>query len=163
MNRTCLHTGKLKWLVRLPNGSGVSREVPAPFCERPKGKFLRSTHHTNSSFCQVELIFGTKVAKIVDAVTKISFNHLLSKEATFCKINTFNGFDCANNLNKKSITIKVVDRLHNMQTIQYIKSVEKQKNIAKETIQFYIPLARYVGLHAIAQELQDIAIKTLNV
>jgi len=118
---------------------------------------------TNSSFCQVELIFGTKVAKIVDMITKISVNHLLSKEATFCKINTLDEFNHVNNLNKKAITIKVIDRLHNMQTIQHIKSVEKQKNIAKETIQFYIPLARYVGLHAVAQELQDIAIKTLNV
>ena len=30
---------------RLPNGSGVSREAPAPFCERPEGKFLWPTHH----------------------------------------------------------------------------------------------------------------------
>ncbi len=117
---------------------------------------------TESSFCQIQLLFGTKIAKIVDTVTKISFNHLLSKEETFYKINTFNGFHRLNNLNKKSTTIKVIDRLHNMQTIQYIKSVEKQKNIAKETIQFYIPLARYVGLHVIAQELQDIATNVLN-
>jgi hypothetical protein len=30
--------------VRLLNGSGVSREAPAPFCERLAGKFRRSTH-----------------------------------------------------------------------------------------------------------------------
>jgi hypothetical protein len=31
--------------ARLPDGSGVSREAPAPFCERPEVKFLRPTHH----------------------------------------------------------------------------------------------------------------------
>ena len=33
---------------RLLNGSGVSREAPAPFCEGPEGKFLWSTHHQES-------------------------------------------------------------------------------------------------------------------
>ena len=40
-----MYTGATECKERLPNGSGVSREAPAPFCERPKGKFLRPTHH----------------------------------------------------------------------------------------------------------------------
>lgn len=35
----------MEWKERLPNGSGVSREAPAPFCERPEGQFLWPTHH----------------------------------------------------------------------------------------------------------------------
>jgi len=111
---------------------------------------------TDSHLSQIELIFGTKVAEIVNALTKISFNLLLSKEETFNKINLFQDSQ------KKAITIKVIDRLHNIRTINYIKSVEKQKRIAKETMQFYIPLAKYANLHLIAQELQDSVIKILN-
>ena len=40
-----MYTGATECKERLPNGSGVSREAPAPFCERPEGKFLRPTHH----------------------------------------------------------------------------------------------------------------------
>jgi len=40
-----LYTGKRVWKVRLPNGSGMSREVHVPFCERPGGRFPRPTHH----------------------------------------------------------------------------------------------------------------------
>lgn len=40
-----MYTGATECKERLPNGSGVSREAPAPFCEGPEGKFLRSTHH----------------------------------------------------------------------------------------------------------------------
>lgn len=111
---------------------------------------------TDSHFSQIELIFGSKVAEIVNAITKISFNLLLSKEETFNKINLFQ------DLQKKAITIKIIDRLHNIRTICYITSVEKQKRIAKETMQFYIPLAKYANLHLIAQELQEAVIKILN-
>ena len=38
--------------MRLPNGSGVSREAPAPFCEGLTGKFRGSTHH----LCEVVLL-----------------------------------------------------------------------------------------------------------
>lgn len=111
---------------------------------------------TDSHLSQIELIFGTKVAEIVNALTKISFNLLLSKEETFNKINIFQ------DVQKKAITIKVIDRLHNIRTIGYVMPVEKQKRIAKETMQFYIPLAKYANLHLIAQELQDTVIKILN-
>ena len=50
-----------------------------------------------------------------------------------------------------------------MRTIKYIKSVEKQKKIALETLQIFIPIARYVGIKEIETELQTLAIQTLNI
>ncbi len=38
--------GELVWKVRLPNGSGMSREAHVPFYERPRGRFPRPTHHS---------------------------------------------------------------------------------------------------------------------
>lgn len=117
---------------------------------------------TDTSFTQIEFLFGSKIAKIVDTVTKISSNYLLTKEEVFNKINAFNGFSGKNDLNKQAAAIKVIDRLHNMRTIKYINSIDKQKYISKETIQFYVPLAKYVNLYSIAQELSSLAIKVLN-
>ena len=44
-----------------------------------------------------------------------------------------------------------------------MRSIEKQKIIAKETIQSYIPFAKYAGLHIIADELETLATKILNI
>ena len=63
-------------------------------------------------------------------------------------------------LEKKAATIKVIDRLHNMRTISYMP-VKKQKLIAIETLQFYIPLAKYASMLFVAQELQAIIAKIL--
>lgn len=111
---------------------------------------------TKSYYSQIELLFGSQVAQIVEAISKISCNFLLSKEETFYKINSLK------DPKKRAITIKVIDRLHNMRTISYIKSIEKQKRIAKETLQIYIPLAKYANLLSIAEELQELVIKVLN-
>lgn len=117
---------------------------------------------TDSSYNQIEFIFGSEVAKIVDAVTHIKCDLLLSKEEIFYKIAGFNELKKSNNLNKKIMLIKSIDRLHNMRTIKYLQPIDRQKKLAKETLQFYIHLARYAGLDLIAMELQSIAIKVLN-
>ncbi len=111
---------------------------------------------THASLIQIKFIFGEQVAKIVHILTKMDFDHQLSKEEVFYKINTFK------DINKKATTIKIIDRLHNMRTIAHIKSKQKQKRIAKETLQFYIPLAKYADLPLIAEELQSIVSKILN-
>ncbi len=111
---------------------------------------------TESFLEQIELIFGKKVAKIVDAVSKITCDYQLSKEEVFYKITNFLDIE------RIATTIKVIDRLHNMRTIHYIKSIEKQKRIARETLQFYIPLAKSIGLLEIARELKNITVQVLN-
>lgn len=117
---------------------------------------------TDVSLNQIELIFGSEVAKIVDGVTNIKCNFLLSKEEFFYKIARFNTTKKSTNLNKKIMLIKTIDRLHNMRTIKYLDSIDKQKKLAKETLHFYIHLARCAKLDLIAMELQFIAISTLN-
>ena len=116
---------------------------------------------TNFSLNQIKFLFGKETALLVDQLTKLDSNTLvkfkLSDEESSYKLIHLNEND------KKVFTIKLCDRLHNMRTIQYIKSIKKQKKIALETLQTFIPIARYVNVKNIELELQTLAIKTLNI
>lgn len=115
---------------------------------------------TNFSLNQINFLFGKEVALLVDRLTKIDTNTTmkfkLSDEESSYKLIHLDDND------KKVFAIKLSDRLDNMRTIQYIKSIEKQKKIALETIQVFIPMAKYIGLKTIELELQNLAIATLN-
>src|ERR1700751_4839731 len=58
--------------------------------------------------------------------------------------------------------VKLADRLHNMRTLQYLKSQEKRERIARETLDIYGPLARSIGCHRICTELEELAFEHLN-
>ena len=113
---------------------------------------------TDSSLIQIELIFGKRIAEIVDAVTKITMDYKLSPEEVLYKLN----MSSIQDINKKALLIKLVDRLHNIRTIQHIKSIDKRKRIAQETIEIYVPLAKRINLIKIEQELFDTSNKILN-
>ena len=116
---------------------------------------------TNFSINQIKFLFGKEISLLVDRLTKLDNNCVvkfkLSDEESSYKLVNINESD------KKVFVIKLCDRLHNMRTIKYIKSIEKRKKIALETLQIFIPIARYVGIKEIEMELKYLAIKTLNV
>jgi (p)ppGpp synthase/HD superfamily hydrolase len=58
--------------------------------------------------------------------------------------------------------VKLADRLHNMRTIEGHTSVDKQKKIASETLQFLVPIARHLNLHLIAKELQQLSFQVMH-
>ena len=54
------------------------------------------------------------------------------------------------------IIIKLADRLHNMQTLQF-KSPEKQQKIARETLEVFAPMADQLGMGRVLMELEELA------
>lgn len=63
---------------------------------------------------------------------------------------------------KRALYVKIADRMHNMRTIEGHKTDEKKKNISKETLSFFVPLAKSLGLVNAANELLEISTRVLN-
>ena len=107
----------------------------------------------------IEKEFGSDVAHLVDGVTKISNLHFDSKEeATNANIRRI-----INSLNEdvRIIIIKLCDRLHNMQTLQY-KAPEKQIRSANETLNIFVPLAYFIGAFPMKCRLEDLCLLYLD-
>jgi (p)ppGpp synthase/HD superfamily hydrolase len=63
---------------------------------------------------------------------------------------------------ERVLYVKLADRLHNMRTIEGHTSIDKQKSIASKTLQFFVPIARYLKLHPIEKELQQLAFQVMG-
>ena len=104
----------------------------------------------------IENIFGPKIAKIVDGLTKISggiFGDQASAQAeNFKKLLLTMSDDI------RVILIKIADRLHNMRTLGSMLP-NKQFKIAGETLYIYAPLANRLGLYKIKTELENLSFK----
>lgn len=104
----------------------------------------------------IENKFGKTVSRIVDGLTKISS---LSKEADVStQAENFRKMLLTLNDDVRVIIIKIADRLHNMQTMDSMRS-DKQEKIASETLYIYAPLAHRIGLYNIKSELEDLGLK----
>ena len=97
-------------------------------------------------------MFGDKVAKIVDGLTKLSGDFDSRQALTLKKILMTLSDDV------RVILIKLADRLHNMQTLDSMLPHKKIK-IAGETLFLYVPLAHRLGLHAIKNDLEELSFK----
>ena len=110
---------------------------------------------TDYSLEDIDRIFGSKVARIIDGLTKIEdmFDKNLSLQAeNFRKMLLTLSDDV------RVILIKLADRLHNMRTLESMTK-PKQLKIASETIYLYAPLAHRLGLYSIKTELEDLGLK----
>lgn len=104
----------------------------------------------------IEDYFGKEVAELVDGVTKISQIQLKTSEDS--KVENLRKMILAMSKDIRVILIKLADRYHNMQTLNFLSS-ERQLEIAKETFEIYAPLAHRMGMEWIKGELEDEAFK----
>ncbi len=106
--------------------------------------------------------FGKEVGFIVESLTKLqkitpfidkSLDSSKNKEITLVNLKRL---FISTSQDIRVIIIKLADRLHNLRTINYL-SPDKQRRIALETLEFYVPIAQKLGIWKIKSEMEDIA------
>lgn len=118
---------------------------------------VEDTPHTIED---IEALFGKDVAVLTEGVTKLGKVKGQSKSER--KMENIRKMIFAMATDIRVIIVKLADRLHNMRTLQFHASVDKRKEIARETLDIYTPLANRLGLFQFKWELEDIALKTLE-
>ncbi|MGD9365237.1 MAG: bifunctional (p)ppGpp synthetase/guanosine-3',5'-bis(diphosphate) 3'-pyrophosphohydrolase [Desulfobacteraceae bacterium] len=117
---------------------------------------VEDTHATEE---EIEEMFGPEVQRIVAGVTKLSTLSFTSAQARQAESIRKMLLAMADDI--RVILTKLADRVHNMRTLQYHKNAEKQRKIAKETIDIYAPIAARLGIYWVKNELENIAFEYL--
>ena len=114
---------------------------------------------SDSTYEEIENLFGAYVAKIVDGVTKINRLNVStdSEQIAANQRKILVGLSS----DVRVLIVKLADRLHNMRTL-YVLSEAKQKRKAKETLEILTPVAHRLGMYKLKSELEDLSLRYLN-
>ncbi len=108
---------------------------------------------------EIEKEFSPEIAQIVVGLTKISKIKFKTKEES--QAENFRKMVVAMAKDLRVIIVKLADRMHNMRTLQYV-SDEKQRKIATETLEIYVPLASRLGINSVKGELEDLCLRFMK-
>ncbi len=108
----------------------------------------------------IERLFGPNVLRLVDGVTKLS--RIEAQTETERAAENLRKFLIAMSGDIRVLLVKLADRLHNMRTLHFIKSPDKRRRIARETMDIYAPLAGRVGMYEFMEEMEEIAFRELE-
>jgi GTP pyrophosphokinase len=118
---------------------------------------------TAATLNEIEKEFGTEVARLVDGVTKlnsIEINPESSEKSE--QAENLRKLVLAMSVDVRVLLIKLMDRLHNMRTLRFLKSPEKIRRKALETQEIYAPLAQRIGMQSLHDELSNICFQILH-
>lgn len=101
-------------------------------------------------------LFGEDVVRLVDGVTKLG---TLQYHGVERHAESLRKLFAATAKDIRVLIIKLMDRLHNARTLEFVPNVEKRTRIAKETLEIYAPIADRLGMSLIKQELEDAAFR----
>ena len=114
---------------------------------------------TDITYKDIKKTFGKEVADLVDGVTKLDKIKYNSREEA--KADAIRKMVIAMSKDIRVLILKLADRLHNIETIEFHKKWTQEK-IANETLYVYAPLAHRLGLQTIKHKLEDISFEILH-
>ncbi len=109
---------------------------------------------------EIQKLFGVDIARLVDGVTKLSKIEAQTDNERAAE--NLRKFLLAMSDDIRVLLVKLADRLHNMRTLHFIKSEEKRRRIAHETMDIYAPLAERIGMYEYMREMQLLAFSHLE-
>ncbi len=136
----------------------VAREIPLDDISVVSALLHDVVEDSDISLDFISKEFSNEVAEIVDGVTKIGG---VFKGQEITQAENYRKLLLSMIKDVRVILVKFADRLHNMRTLEFVHP-QKQRRIAKETLEIYAPFAHRFGLGAIKWEMEDLAFKYLN-
>ena len=143
-------------------------ELGAPIPAVVAGLLHDTVEDTNITIEDLERDFGGEIAALVNGVTKLTQLPRVSHSGKRSKDPLATKGDLAKETLRKTflamgddvrvVVIKLADRLHNMRTLSHLPP-EKQKRIAKETLEIFAPLANRLGIWQMKWDLEDLAFR----
>lgn len=118
---------------------------------------------TEATLEEIQQIFGQDVARLVNGVTKLNSIeiHPGTSEKTE-QAENLRKLVLAMSLDIRVLLVKLLDRLHNMRTLQFVKKPEKRRQKSIETLEIYAPLALRIGMQDLYDELSNLCFKELH-
>lgn len=113
----------------------------------------------NTSKKEIENVFGTDIANLVDGVSKISRIRFSTDNDAL--VEYYKKIIVGMSEDVRVIIVKLADRLHNMRTLSALP-LDKQKQKARETLEILTPIAHHLGIHKIKSELEDLSLRYLK-
>lgn len=104
--------------------------------------------------------FGPDIALMIEGITKLGRIKLRGTKEEY-KLENWRRMFLAMGADIRTVIIKLADRLHNMQTLEYLRE-DKRKRIANETMEIYVPIANRLGIGEIRSELADLCFLHLH-
>lgn len=114
---------------------------------------------TDVTYDDIAREFNSEIAYLVDGVTKLT--HLNFNNKDEFQASNIRRIIVSIREDARIVIIKLVDRLHNMRTIEYKKET-RRREIALQTLEIYVPLAYYIGAYKIKCELENISFMYLK-
>lgn len=144
------------YLVHPLEVAGILAEMRLDEVTIAAGLLHDTVEDTLATVEELERLFGSDVAFLVDGLTKLS--KLEYRSAKVRQADNFRKMLVAMSRDIRILLIKLADRLHNMRTLEFVSDEGRQRT-SQETLDIYVPLAHRLGIDWLRRELLDLSFR----